>query len=274
VVTTEDEAEPRPRRTSRLVVLGVVLLVVIGAIAYFAVSRNGSSTPKSSTPPPVSTPAPPPSAVTPDNSLVASVNLQLADLPAGWTQSNLGAPLRLPVASSTVESQATQALASCLGVPVTTAAGLFAGGALPGQTAVAVSGTFVETTDPGIQMHSMTTSLGTTAEASVYAAAFESPNFATCYGQFQRTVAASAISGAVATVQLVTLPEPSGVKTFGFITTVSSPQGMQLFGQAFILGGRLVTDLMPATNGPEIPSADFTPAYDAVSGRVSADIEK
>jgi hypothetical protein len=64
------------------------------------------------------------------------------------------------------------------------------------------------------------------------------------------------------------------VKTFGFITTVSSPQGMQLFGQAFILGGRLVTDLMPATNGPEIPSADFTPAYDAVSGRVSADIEK
>jgi hypothetical protein len=78
----------------------------------------------------------------------------------------------------------------------------------------------------------------------------------------------------VATVQLVTLPEPSGVKTFGFITTVSSPQGTQVFGQAFILGGRLVTDLMPATNGPQIPSADFTPAYDAVSGRVSADVEK
>ena len=195
MVTTEDEAEPQPRRTSRLVVLGAVLLVVIGAIAYFAVSRNGSSTPKTSTPPPVSTPAPPPSAVSPDNSLVTSVNLQLADLPAGWTQSNPGAPLRLPVASSTVESQATQALASCLGVPVTTAAGLFAGGALPGQTAVAVSPTFVQTTDPGIQMHSMTTSLGTTAEASVYAAPFASPNFAACYGQFQRTVAASAIVG-------------------------------------------------------------------------------
>ncbi len=98
-----------------------------------------------------------------DNALVSSVNLQLADLPAGWTPSNSAAPLRLPAANSTVESQATQALASCLGVPVTTAAGLFAGGTLPGQTAVAVSPTFSETADPGIQMHSMSTAMATPA---------------------------------------------------------------------------------------------------------------
>jgi hypothetical protein len=243
---------------------------VIGGIAYALVSRNNNSTPNPST----TSPVPPPTVAPADNTLVSSVNLRLTDLPAGWTLSNSGAPLRPPVANSTVESQATQALASCLGVPVTTAAGLFAGGTLPGQTAVAVSSTFAETADPGIQMHSTSTSLATPAEATAYAAPFESPNFATCYGQFSRTVAAAAVPGAVATVQLVTLPQPAGVKSFGFVTTVTSPQGTQQFGQAFMIGGRLVTDLMPATNGPAIPSADFTSAYDGVSGRVSADVEK
>ena len=246
---------------------------MIGGIAYAAVSRNGSSTPSPATTA-SSAPTPAPTGTAADNALVSSVNLQLADLPAGWTPSNSAAPLRLPAANSTVESQATQALASCLGVPVTTAAGLFAGGTLPGQTAVAVSPTFSETADPGIQMHSMSTAMATPAEATAYAAPFESPNFATCYGQFSRTVAASAVSGAVATVQLVTLPQPSGVKAYGFVTTVTSPKGTQQFGQAFMIGGRLVTDLMPATNGPAIPSADFTSAYDGVSGRVSADVEK
>jgi hypothetical protein len=270
VAATGDGAGPRPRRTSRLVVLGVALLAVIGAIAYIAVGRTSSPPHHSATPPSPPSPPKPPA----DLSLVASVNLRLPDLPPGWTQTNPPIPLRLPVANSTVESQATQTLASCLAVPVSTAAGLFADGSLTGQTAVDVSPTFVEASDPGIQMHSMTTALGTSVEAQAFATPFESPNFAACYGQFERTVVAAATPGATAALQVVTLAQPAGVKSFGYITTVTSPQGTQLFGQAFLIGGRLVTDLMPATNGPQIPTADFVPAYDAVSGRVAADVER
>jgi hypothetical protein len=267
--TADDEAGPQPRHTSRLFVLGVVLAVVIGGIAYLVVHGTSPS------PKPAATPVSPPPSTPSDVALVASVNLRLGDLPAGWTQGSPSAPLlRLPVANSTVEAQATQTLASCLGIQPTTAAALFAGGSLPGQTSVAESPVFVDSADPGIQMRSTTTAVGTPAEAQSIAAPFENPNFAACYGQFERTVVAATVPGATAAVQVVTLAQPPGAKSFGFITTVTSPQGTQVFGQAVMVGGRLVTDLMPATNGPAIPTADFVPAYDAVSARVSTNVEK
>ena len=250
--------------------LALVLLMVIGGIAYFAVGR------KSSSPPPTTVSPPAPPATAPfDTALVSSINLQLSDLPTGWTQASPSAPLlRLPVANSAVEAQATQTLATCLGVPVATAAGLFAGGALPGQTAVAVSPNYVDGADTGIQMRSMTTALGTAAEAQSLAAPLENSAFPTCYGAFERTTVAAAIPGATAQLQIVTLTPPPGVKSFGFITTVTSAQGTQVYGQAYMVGGRLVTDLMPATNGPTIPSPDFVPAYTAVSNRIAANVEK
>jgi hypothetical protein len=269
VTTADDEAEPRPRRTSRLVVLGVVLAAAIGGIAYLVVNRNNSS------PKPATTPVSPPPTAPSDQPLVASVNLRLTDLPAGWTQGGPSAALlRLPIANSTVEAQATQTLSSCLGIQPTTTAGLFAGGSLPGQTAVAASPGFVDSADPGIQMRSTTTAVGTTAQAQSLAVPFENANFATCYGQFERTIVAATVPGATTAVQLVTLAQVPGVKSFGFVTTVTSSQGTQVFGQAVMVGGRLVTNLMPATNGPAIPSADFVPAYDAVSARLSTDVEK
>ncbi len=271
VATMVDEpGQPRQRHPGRFVALAVALVVVIGGIAYLAVGR------KSSSPPPATVSPPAPSTTAPfDTALVASINLRLADLPSGWTEANPTAPLlRQPVATSTVEAQATQALSSCLGIPVATAAGLFAGGTLPGQSAVAVSPSYVDGSDPGIQMHSISTAVGTTVEAQTLAVPFENSAFASCYGQFERTTVAAAIPGATAQLQIVTLTAPAGVKSFGFITTVTSSQGTQVFGQAFMVGGRLVTDLMPATNGPTIPSSDFVPAYTAVSDRIATNIGK
>ncbi len=265
---SEPAAEGRPRRT-RLLALGVALLAVIGAIAYLAVSRSNTSSQSTS-------PAVPPSAArAADGAMVASINLRLADLPPGWMASSPSTPpLHLPLASPATEAQAAQTLSACLGVPLATAHGLFAGGPLPGQTAVALSQTFVQGVEPGIQMHSMTTSVASPAQAQADAAVFENPDFVACYGQFERTVAAASIPGATASVQSVTLQPPTGAKSFGYITTVTSPQGTGVFGQAFMIGGRIVTDLMPATNGPQIPSADFTLAYDAIGGRISADVSK
>ena len=266
----DESDQPPPWRLGRFVAIAVALVAVIGGITYLAAGRQSSPP----TPATVSPPAPPTS-VPFDNALVASINLRLADLPSGWTEASPSAPLlHLPVANSTVEAQAIQALSTCLGVPVPTAAGLFAGGPLPGHTAVALSPNYVDGIHPGIQMRSMTTAVGSPAEAQSLAAPFENPAFAGCYGQFARTTAAAAIPGAVAAVQLVTLSPPAGVKSYGFITTVTSSQGTQVFGQAYMVGGRLVTDLMPATNGPSIPSSDFVPAYTAVSNRISTNIEK
>ena len=155
-----------------------------------------------------------------------------------------------------------------------TAAGLFAGGALPGHTSVAVTPNYVDGADPGIQMRSMTTAFGTTAEAQSLATPFQNPSFTTCYGLFERTTIASAVPGAVTQLALVSLTAPPGMKSFGFITTVTSSQGTQVYGQAYMIGGRLVTDLLPATNGPAIPSSDFNPAYTAVSTRIASNIVK
>jgi hypothetical protein len=268
----EGEAD-RPRRNSRLVVLGMALAVVIAAIAFLVVNRSSSS--QNATSPSVAPSPPTPPAPPSDGPLVASINLRLTDLPAGWAQAAPTAPpLHLPVASVAVEAQAARTMSTCLGLPVTTINGLFAGGSLAGQTAVGVSPTFAQTADAGIQMHSTTTAFRTAAQAQAAAAPFANPDFLACYGQFQRTVAAAAVPGGVASVQAVTLPPPTGVKSYGYVTTITSSQGTQMYGQAFLSGGRLLTDLMPATNGPQIPSSDFSSAYDAVGARMSASLQR
>ena len=84
-------------------------------------------------------------------------------------------------------------------------------------------------------------------------------------------LAAGAVPGATAQVQSVTLPQPSGVQSYGVVTTYTIPgSGTEVVGDAFMLGGRIVSILQPTTNGPAIPGDVFTQAYDAVSGRVSA----
>ena len=42
-----------------------------------------------------------------------------------------------------------------------------------------------------------------------------------------------------------------------------------MVGDAYLLGGRVVTIIQPTTNGAAIPSDVFAPAYDAVAGRVA-----
>ena len=50
--------------------------------------------------------------------------------------------------------------------------------------------------------------------------------------------------------------------------------GTQVAGNAFLLGGRVITVMQPSTNGPAIPADVFSPAYGAVAGRVAASASK
>ena len=64
-------------------------------------------------------------------------------------------------------------------------------------------------------------------------------------------------------------------RPFGYLTTLTLPnQGSQVIGQAFIIGGRIVSTLEPTTGGPPVPTTAFTPAYNAIAGRVALAVNK
>ncbi|HEV3280253.1 MAG TPA: hypothetical protein VG032_01495 [Acidimicrobiales bacterium] len=249
-----------------VVVLFVVLLVVIGAIIFVAVKKNGSTTTATTQPTVTSPPA-----VATDTALAASINLHLSDLPSGWQTTPVGRTARPPVTPATAQLQASRTLAACVGISYTTAAGLFGGSPLPGQTSAVRSPSYTSTSDPNIQMYSVTTIMSTAAQVQGLEAPFSNPNFATCYGAYQSALVSAAVPGATAQVQAVTLNAPPGVKSFGYVTTLAIPnQGSQVIGQAFMFGGRIDSRLEPTTNGEAIPSDDFNPPYNAMVARIGS----
>jgi hypothetical protein len=263
---------PKSNRTV-LVVLFAVLIIAIAGVAYFAVKRNSTTT---TTPNTVATPSPIPSPAVADAALAATINLHLTDLPAGWAQSTtVNQQPRPPLAPPAAQVRATQALAGCLAQPVAMVSGLFGNSALPGQTAAARSPTFQSDSDPGIQMVSETTVMQTTADAHSLAVPFAAPNFAVCFGRYQSALVSAAVPGATAQVQTVQLTAPAGVTSFGYLTTLTIPnQGTEVIGQAFMLGGRTESLLEPSTNGPAVPSAPFSSAYDSMTARLAQAVDK
>jgi hypothetical protein len=254
------------RKRVTLVVLVVLLVAVAGGITYIATNHKTSPT---TTAPPV---APAPHSVVAATALAASINLRLDDLPATWTNGTAaGQATRPPVAPANAQVQADQALAGCLGVNYPTVAGLFGAAALPGQTGSATSPTFQSGTDPNIQMSTTTSVLATAADAQTLAVPFASPNFVTCFGQYQSSLVSAAVPGSTAQVSVVTLAAPAGVKAYGYLTTLTIPaEGSEVIGEGFMIGGRIESKIEPTTNGPSVPSDAFNSAFNAVVGRIAA----
>ena len=152
---------------------------------------------------------------------------------------------------------------------MSTVAGLFGGSVLPGQTDSVRSPTFQSGSDPGIQMYSVTTVMGSPAALDAVSAPFTNPSFVACFGHYQQTLASATVPGATAQVQVVSLPTPAGVTTSAYLTTFTLPgQGTDVVGEAFLRAGRIETRLEPSTNGPAVPYDAFTPAYDAIADRL------
>jgi hypothetical protein len=273
VVAATGGRPPKAKRSNRSTVgvLVVVLVIVLAAIGYFAYkkSNDNSTTTTAAT-------VPPPSPAAAATVLAAYINLRISDLPPGWSAApSTGQPARPPVAPAAIQARANQALAGCLGRSGQAVAGLFAGATLPGQVGAAKSPTFQTGADPDVTMYSTSAVLVSTAAVQALAVPFTNASFTTCYGQYQTSLAAAVVPGATAQVQPVTLDAPAGVKAYGYLTTLTLPnQGSEVVGQAFLLGGRIVTLLEPSTNGPSIPSAPFTSAFNAVAGRMAASVDK
>ncbi len=263
-------AEPAPKSNRTLLaVLFAVLLVVIGGIAYFAVKKNSNSTPTTVATGPVSP------RVGADAAMAASINLRLGDLPTGWSRSPSTVQSLVPVAPAAAQIQAAHGLSSCLSQPYALVAGLFGNATVPGSSATAYSPTFQSGTDSGIQMASRTTVMSTVAGNQVLSAPFANPNFTSCFSNYQTALVSAASPGSSASVQVVTLPVPAGVRTFAYLTTFTSPGGRtEVQGQAFSFGGRNGSRLMPTTDGPAVPQSAFASAYDAVTGRLALAVNK
>jgi len=258
-----------PKRTNRAVVIALVvaLVLVLGGGAYYVISkRNSSSTPTVAAPPPQ---GPSPAA---DNALAGTINLRLSDLPAGWTETPPAqAVVRPPVAPVAAQSDATNTMAACLNTSASVVAGLFGSGPMPNQTSMVPSPTFQSPAGTAMEMGSKTMTLASPGQVQALDAIFTNPKFDLCYQQYAGSLAAGAVTGATAQVQPVTLTGPAGVQAYGVITTYALPgAGTEVVGDAYLLGGRIVTVLQPSTNGPAIPGEVFTPAYDAVVARVAA----
>jgi hypothetical protein len=258
----------KPNR--RNLILLVVLLVVVGAAGGYLISKKNSSTTTTAT-----LPAPASTAAT-DTALAESINLRLTDLPAGWTQvPQAQAVVRLPVAPSAAQANAANAMASCLNTSYPVVSGLFAAGSLPGQTSLVQSPMFASAAGTSFEMGSRTTTMTSPGQVRALNAAIASSKLAPCLQGYQSALAQAVVPGATVQTQPVTLPTPTGVATYGVVSTYTLPGiGTEVVGDAFLLGGRVITVIQPSTNGPPIPADVFSPAYGAVAGRVAASVSK
>jgi hypothetical protein len=256
------------RRRGLIALVVVLVLVLVGA--GYLITKKSPSTPT------VTAPAPGAGSGATDTVLAGSINLRLADLPAGWTTTPPAqAVVRPPVASAVSQATAVNAMASCLDSSYAVVSGLFASGSLPGQTSLVQSPVYQSAAGSSFEMASRTTVLTTSGQMQALEGVFANPKFATCYQQFHQSLAAAATPGSTVAVQPVTLASPQGVTTYGFVSTYSVPgSGTEVVGDAYLFGGRVVTVIQPTTDGAAIPSSVFAPAYDAVAGRVAAAASK
>ncbi len=254
----------RRSRGSKIALVALLVLVVGGG-AYYFISKHNSTTP----PPPAA--AAPGSATVGDTALAASINLHLADLPAGWTvAAPAQAVTRPPVAPAVIQAAAVNTMAACLNSSYSVVAGLFGSGSLPGETSLVESPTFQSAAGASFEMGSKTTTLTSAGQVQALQPVFANPKFVACYQQYLSALAVGAVAGSTVVVQPVTLGAPSGVQSYGVVSTYTIPgNGTQVVGDAYILGGRVVSVLQPSTNGPSISSSVFTPAYNAIAGRVA-----
>ena len=224
------------------------------------------------------TAAPTVPALTPrsDVALATAINLRSADLPAGWTPvAPAQVVLRVPVAPFAAQASAANAMASCLTSSSAVVSGLFGTGSLPGLTSLVRSPVFTSAAGTSFEMASRTTTMASPGQVQAFTAVMNSPKLALCLQGYQTALAQAAVPGATVQIQPVTLPTPAGISSYGFVSTYTLPGiGTQVAGNAFLLGGRVITVMQPSTNGPAIPADVFSPAYGAVAGRVAASASK
>jgi hypothetical protein len=269
VPTGEDGKRASNRRTLYVLIV-ILVLIVIAAVVYEATKNNNSST--TTTTVPASS-----ASVTADKSLASAVNLHLTDLPTGWTQELGSAPSISATSASGKATQkpATTSFATCLGASAATVGQVFGNVPSSDETVASTSPVFQEAADSTIEMQSAVNIVKSATSAKADAAIFANSGFLKCFTQYQIASASALVPGTTATVQQVQLTAPKGGVAYGYITTFTVPtQGTRVVGDAYMVGGRIEATLQPSTHGVPVPSDAFGSAYNAMLGRISANVGK
>ncbi|MGH9097288.1 MAG: hypothetical protein ACRDWB_07675, partial [Acidimicrobiales bacterium] len=198
-------------------------------------------------------------------------------LPTGWTQELGSAPSISATSASGKATQkpATTSFATCLGASAATVGQVFGNTPSTDETVASTSPVFQETADNTIEMQSAVNIVRSSANAKSDATVFTKSGFINCFTQFQIASASALVPGTTATVVQVQIPAPRGGSAYGFVTTFTVPtQGTRVVGDAYVFGGRIEATLQPSTHGPDVPSDAFNSAYNAMIGRISADVSK
>ncbi|HEX3460782.1 MAG TPA: hypothetical protein VHT49_07745, partial [Acidimicrobiales bacterium] len=270
VPTGEDGQRATNRRTLYVLIV-ILVLIVIAAVIYEVTKKNNSSTTTTTT---VASSS---ASVTADKSLASAVNLHLTDLPTGWTQELGSAPSISATAASGKATQkpATTSFATCLGASPATVGQVFGNVPSSDETVASTSPVFQETADATIEMQSAVNIVKSAANAKADAAIFANSGFLKCFTQYQIASASALVPGTTATVQQVQLTAPKNGVAYGYITTFTVPtQGTRVVGDAYMVGGRIEATLQPSTHGVPVPSDAFGSAYNAMLGRISANVSK
>ena len=256
-------------RRTLIILIVILVLIVIAVVVYELTKNNNSSTSTTTT---VSS-----ASLTVDKALASSVNLQLSDLPSGWTQALGSAPSISATGSSGKATQkpATTSFATCLGASAATVGQVFGNTPSSDETVASTSPVFQETADNTIEMQSAVNIVNSSANAKSDANVFTKTGFISCFTQFQIASASALVPGTTAKVVQVQIPAPRGGVAYGFVTTFTVPtQGTRVVGDAYVFGGRIEATLQPSTHGPDVPSDAFNSAYNAMLGRISANVGK
>lgn len=257
-------------RRTLIILIVILVIIVIAAVVYEVTKSSNSSTTTTTTS--VSSPS-----LTVDKALASSVNLQLTDLPTGWTQA-VGSAASISATSSTgkvTQKPAVTSFATCLGATVATVGQVFGNTPSSDETVASTSPVFQETADNTIEMQSAVNIVNSAANAKSDATVFTKTGFINCFTQFQIASAQALVPGTTATVAQVQIPAPKGGVAYGFLTTFTVPtQGTRVVGDAYVFGGRIEATLQPSTHGPAVPSDAFNAAYNGMLGRISANVSK
>jgi hypothetical protein len=252
------------------ILIVILVLIVIAAVVYEVTKKNNSSST-------TTTVAASSASVTADKSLASAVNLHLTDLPTGWTQELGSAPSISATGASGTPTQkpATTSFATCLGASPATVGQVFGNVPSSDETVASTSPVFQEAADSTIEMQSAVNIVKSASSAKADAAIFANSGFLKCFTQYQIASGSALVPGTTATVQQVQLTAPKGGVAYGYITTFTVPtQGTRVVGDAYMVGGRIEATLQPSTHGVPVPSDAFGSAYNAMLGRISANVGK
>jgi len=236
----------------------------VAAIGYFVVKRHDNATTTATTTAGVTGTAA-------DTALAASINLRQTDLPSGWSRAPRPDSRCVPRGAGRCPGSGHASPGPVSGVHYDHDLGPVRryGRARPvrlGHVAVVP-----EPSDPTVRMNSVTRVMTSDALAQSLATPFTNASFVACYTPTSRQWSRPRFPG----------PRPRSVGAAGRTDRCAvvrvpdhthHPQpGSEVIGQAFMVGGRIESVLEPTTGGAPVPTDAFTPAYNAISGRVGLD---